>query len=93
MKKNVLRRMTTDKSRYNHKSFKGRIILDSPYYRCKKNNINHENTNRMQLLSFTLLSSQTKQGSQLPNIKARCKLLKQNKREHAIYSKSYVKQR
>ena len=52
--KNLLRRVTTDQSRYNHKGFKGRIILDLHYYHCKKNNINHKNTNKTQFPSFTL---------------------------------------
>ena len=30
--KKILRRVTTDQSRYNHKGFKGRILLDLHYY-------------------------------------------------------------
>ena len=36
--KNLLRRVTTDQSPYNHKGFKGRLILDLHYWHCKKNN-------------------------------------------------------
>ena len=35
---NLLRRVTTDQSRYNYKGFKGRMILDLQYWHCKKNN-------------------------------------------------------
>ena len=51
--KNFIRRVTTDQFRYNHKDFKGRIILDSHYWHWN-NNINHKNTNKTQFPSFTL---------------------------------------
>ena len=34
--KKIPRRVTIDQSRYNHKGFKGRIIIDLHYNHCKK---------------------------------------------------------